>query len=456
MPWKLQGGNAYQTVEGWDDLIDLEPAAEGTYAIVTGGVDGATLSGDCLVRRGATAWGLPSSDSTARAYMAAHPIPNLSPKADYTYILPSSGFYTFDDFPVTDSVKSYRLRLHPNGPANTFTAAQIGLANHLTSSYTVNRVYLMRSDNTNPAVTENSATGLVTVVGSPITIPAGSDASPSWTWLTSTAMGTISQLDLLIEVAAGAPLASWGDYGWEGIGWTATLQEVLSTNLSSSINFSGSNSYGMHPLIACKFTGLATPVCWLPFVGDSWPDGYGDGPGPRRPVGIAGRLNARWSAASQPIAPMMFARSGFTTTQSVTRLQNLLANFDVRAAAVQFNSLNNVIQELSNTQCQTDWIAVEDAMGSRKLAPFVGGCMLTWPSGAFSAWKANSDWMVARNALTNVDIYDTCVSPTTGEFGVGLYFTGEPNPSHLNQAGHTQWEADSHANFRAVLAGWGV
>lgn len=373
--------------------------------------------------------------------------------ADYTYVLPSSALWNFDAIELLEARTSYKISLRPNGPANTFTGMQVGIGNNSTSPITINRVFAMRSDNANTAITENPATGLVTIRATPIVIAAGTDLSPTWHWFNSISLGTVEDCIVLIEAEPGAPLALWGDFGWEGIGWTATTQELLSTNLSTSINFAGSNCWGKMPAIAVKFTGLSTPVCWLPFVGDSWPDGFGDGPGPRRPVGIAGRLNSRWETASQPIAPMMFARSGFTTTESLARLQNLLANFDVRAAVVQFNSLNNVSQALPSAQCQTDWIASEAAMGSRKILPMVAGGTNAWPGGAFAAWKANSDWMVARDPNTNVDIYDACVSPTTGAIGAGL-MSGDG--WHLNQAGFDQWEADAHANMRAVLAGWGV
>jgi hypothetical protein len=456
LPMRLGSKTGIPAAESYPALAALEPAEVGTQRILPDGIPGATNDGPCLVVRYASGWSVPSSDSVARAYMAANPIPNLSPKADYTYILPSSALWNFDTIELLTTRTSYKASLRPSGPANTFNGMQVGIGNNTTNPFTINRVFAMRSGNTNTAVTENPATGLVTIQATPIVIAAGTDLNPKWHWFNSVSLGTVEDCIVLFEAEPGAPLALWGDYGWEGIGWAATQEEVLSTNLSSGISFAGANCWGKMPAIAVKFTGLSTPVCWLPFVGDSWPDGYGDGPGPRRPVGLAGRLNARWSAASQPIAPMIFARSGFTTTQSVARLQNLLANFDVRAAVVQFNSLNNVFQDVPSAQCQTDWLAVEDAMGSRKLLPLVGGATATWPSGGFAAWKANSDWMAARNPATNVDIYDSCVSPTTGAFGAGLFFTEEPNPSHLNLGGFDQWDADAHANMRAVLAGWGV
>lgn len=79
--WYAQtgGSSSYATVASWDDLATLEPATEGTYALITGGVLGAKKPGDALVVRYSSGWGLPSSDAMARAYMAAHPIPNNAP-----------------------------------------------------------------------------------------------------------------------------------------------------------------------------------------------------------------------------------------------------------------------------------------------------------------------------------------------------------------------------------------
>lgn len=448
------GGGGIPTVLSWDDLAALEPAAVGTQRIITGGVDGATLTGDCLVERGPVGWYLPSSDATARAYMNAHPIPNLSPKSDYTYILPSGGF--LDGGADTPGSISYNVEVYPTGPDNTFTSLRIGLAN-IGAAYTVNRCYIMRSDNASTSITEDISTGLVTIVGAPTVIAAGTDEEPTWTWLGASSTswtGGLASVKVLIELAVDARRTTWGDYAWSGLGWYVTNQEQLTTNLSSSISFTGSQAWDGLPLMTVKFENLSTPICWLPCVGDSWFAGYGDGPGPYRPVGWEGRLDTSWYTNGDPIGIMLFGRSGYTTTQSLSRLESLLANFDCRAAVVQFNSLNNVSAPLPDTQCRTDWAIVEDLMGSRKLAPLVGGGTLDslYP-GWFTAWKANSDWMVARNADTNVDVYDTLVSPTTGEIAAGLAYVDN---SHPDADGYTTWASDMITNLRALLSSWGV
>lgn len=370
----------------------------------------------------------------------------------FTYILPTSG--SFEEFSRSGAEESFKIRLEPTGPTNTFQTVRIAFPN-AGAAYTVERVYLMRSGNANTSITEDPATGVVTVSGVPFVVPAGTDEEPAWYEIAvSVSVGPVSDFVLLIDVASGSPRSDWGSGSYRGLGWIYSATEKLSQNLTSGIDFTGGESFGSMPPVRVKFEGLSTPVLWLPFVGDSWAYGYGDGGGPWRPYGIEGRLNARWDAFNQPIAVMGYGRSGYTTDQSLTRLQNLLANFDCRAACVQFNSLNNVLQTLPDTQCRTDWAGVEAAMGTRKILPLVGGGMLdAFAPGWFTAWKANSDWMVARNADTNADVYDNLVSPTTGVIGVGLAYTDD---SHPNTDGYDAWEVDCNANMRSVIAAWGV
>lgn len=381
---------------------------------------------------------------------AAAPSPLLT---DYTYIIPSSGL--LDQFSRSGAVESYNIRLTPTGPANTFQTVRVGFSN-TGAAYTVDCAYLMQVGNANTTITEDPATGLVTVAAAPFVVAAGTNENPTWHWINvSVPTGTVSEFQLLVQMAVNSPRTDWGSSPYLGMGWIWTNTEKLTTNLTDGINFAGGGAFGSLPPIAVKFESLSTPVLWLPFVGDSWMYGFGDGGGPWRPFGIEGRLNDRWSAAAEPIAVIGYAKSGFTTTQCLSRLQNLLANFDCRAACVQFNSLNNVLAPLPDTQCRTDWIAVEAAMDTRAILPIVAGGMLDSASpGWYPAWDANTTWMTGRNADTNVSIYDYVVDPLTGEITSGNAFTADY--AHLNSAGYDNLEVDAHVQMRAVIASWGI
>jgi hypothetical protein len=379
-----------------------------------------------------------------------------SPLADYTYIIPGSGMFGDEADPRSDAERSLVLNLHPAGPSNTFQTVRVALGNN-GDAYTINRAYLMRTDNENTAITEDFDTGIVTVASAPVVIAAGTDALPTRTWLslaipTGTPLGEVA---LLIDAAAGSPIQNWGAYDAWGIGWAPTQLELLATNLTSGISFVGADKcWGSSLPIIVEFGGLSTEVCTLPFVGDSWIAGRGDYGHPYRPYSLAGRLNDRWGTDDQPIAPIAFGRSGFRTDETVSRVQFLLDNFDIRALAVQFNSLNDVLQEVAAGTCRTSWAAVEALVGSRYLLPFVAGGTNNAPEGWWTTWLADMAWVQARNALTNVDVYDNAVSLATGEIAEGMAYIADF--THLNGVGNDQWETDAHANIRAVLTGWGV
>lgn len=458
MPWKLQGGSQYITAESYPALAALEPAAVGSLRILPDGIPGTLNPGPCFIKRYEAGWAVPSSDSAARAYINANPIPNTTPLADHTYIIPGAGAFGSESFdPRPGAIRPLKLRLRPNGPANTFQTVRIGLMNN-GDPYTINRCYLMRAGNTNTAVTENFDTGIVTVSAAPVVIAAGTDEDLSLTWL-SLAIPTgspRSEVVLLIEAAGGSPNPSWGASNMPGLGWVPTNDELLNNNLSSGINLSGQQNWGIALPVVVEFGGLSTPVCTLPAFGDSWIYAYGDQDQYTRPYGLMGRLSDRWRTSGDPIAPINFGRNGFRTSQTLPRIEFLLANLDIRAMLVQFNSLNNVILDPASPVggCRTDWDAVESLAGSRRLLPIVAGGTNNAPVGWWTTWVADMDWMVARNPQTNVDTYDTVVNIATGEINTGFAFTADY--THLNWDGYDQQELDAYANIRAVLAGWGV
>lgn len=374
----------------------------------------------------------------------------VSPKTNYAYILPSSG--NFDDTWRVITRTSFKLKLKPTGPANTFTSVRVALPN-TGAAYTINSAYVMRSTNTNTSVTGNTATGLLAVTTLPVVIAAGTDENPVWTDVgdLNTFDGPVSDFVLLIECDSGCLNSFWGDFSTPAMGWIVTNEEVLDANLSSGISFAGTNSYGTIPPVAIKFEGLSTEVVSLPFIGDSWLDGYGD-VGPIRPYGLEGRLNGLWVLSGLEVAPFMFARTGYKTPQSVNRLESLLTWFDVKALVVQFNSLNNVTSGLPAGTCRTSWQDIEILAGTRRLIPICGGGMTSSITNWWIDWLADQAWMVARNSETDINYLDNLVNIADGTVTPALAFT---DGAHPNSSGYTQWADDSVTHLSSIIASWG-
>lgn len=443
-------GPAIPSLPSWSGLEALEPAAEGTLRLIpAASFPGATAAGDVLVRRGAARWAA-TSDAAILAYIASHSIPNSSPATDFTYILPSSA--NFDNNWRLDTRSSYKLKIKPTGPANTFRTVEIAMPN-TGAAYQIRRAYIMRSGNANTVVTENTATGLATITASPVTIAGGTDAEPVWTpvGVVVTMDSPVADCVLLIECEAGCLGSFWGDFATPGMGWVVSNEELLNTTLSDEISLAGGSSWGTIPPVGVKFGGLSTSVTCLPFGGDSWMDGFGD-IGPRRPYGLEGRLDAAWAAAGVPIAPFMFGRTGFTTPQTVSRIRSLLSWFNVNAIVVQFNSLNDTIQGLDAGTCRTSWQEIEEIAGYRKILPICGGGMTSSISGWWANWLADQAWMVARNPDTDIHYLDNLVNPSTGEVQPGFVYTEDQ--AHPSSPGYGRWRIDSGDHMRDVVLSW--
>lgn len=362
------------------------------------------------------------------------------------------------------SARSYKLRLVPPGPDQAFTGYQIGLLNPSTSTpYNVKYLSVGRWNDT--TLTENPATGHVTLVSTDTPIPAGTDAHPvtgealfPGAWETSiqsiTPSGT-NGIRVAIELGANHPRCHWGTFpGHQGPGWVATFEEVLPGSLSSSWSLTGgSEAYNELPLLYVKWHGLTTSIVTLYGLGDSHPNGIGDNDAPYTPYGIFGRMNARWRSAGVRIGAINVARVGHTTDQFRKRLQFVREQFGARIVAHQGFSINNISQSIPYAQFRTDWVSSEDYATAQgmTLLPFLGAGangIVDHPEDWWTLMKAEQDWLIARRSNTQTGARTTLINQSTGGYGGGLVYS---DGGHPNNAGHAQWETDSHAGFKSAI-----
>lgn len=367
--------------------------------------------------------------------------------------------------PVIGSARSYKLRLVPPGPDQAFTGYQIGLLNPSVSSpYTIKYLSVGRWNDT--ALTQDPATGHVTLVGADTPVPAGADADPltgealfpgAWeTAIQPIAPSGTNGIRVALELAANHPSCAWGFFpNHQGPGWVATYEEVLPGSLSASWSLAGgAEAYNQLPLLYVKWHGLAQPIVTLYGVGDSHPGGIGDNDTPFAPYGLFGRLNARWRSAGVRIGALNVARPGHTTDQFRKRLQFVREQFGARLVAHQGFSINNIMRFGSPyAQFRTDWISSEEYAASQgmTLLPFLGAAANSIVDHAEDWWtpmKAEQDWLIARRPNTQTGSRTRLVNQSTGAYGAGLAFSDGGHPNNL---GNNYWEQDSHAGFKAAI-----
>lgn len=365
---------------------------------------------------------------------------------------------------VLNADRSYKLRLIPPGPDQAFTGYQIGLMNPSTTTpYNIKYLSVGRWNDT--TLTQNPATGHVTLVSTDTPVPAGTDPHPTTgealfpgAWETSiqpiTPSGT-NGIRVALELAAGHPRCNWGFFpSHQGTGWVATYEEVLPGSLSTSWSLTGGDqAYNELPLLYVKWHGLNQTIVTLFGLGDSHANGIGDADQPFAPYGIFGRMNARWRTAGIRIGAVNVARVGHNTAQIRKRLQFIRERFDARLVAHQGFSINNISQGIPYAQFRTDWISSEDYATSEgiTLLPFLGfgaNGIVDHPEDWWTPMKAEQDWLIARRPNTQTGIRTTVQNMSTGGYNSGYVYS---DGGHPNNAGHTQVEADSHAGFKSAI-----
>lgn len=372
---------------------------------------------------------------------------------NYTYISPGgTASYAID----TSADSAWRIDVRPAGPNNSWSSVDIGFCNDQSTPYTVNRVYV--GNTSASTLTENFATGFVTVINSPVTIYPGSPTHHRVTWVAvNVPANTTTKMQVVVELASGARQRYWSDsrlsLGWEELGGGRNSKMSVLPS-SGTFSIAGLNeTFGVMPSLVMKFNNLTTPVATLFYVGDSHVAGYGDNGGVNYRKGLGGRLNDRFVANNYPVAMIQLGNDGQTSTQIKNRFFNICNDFDVRCAMVQFGSINNFTYSIPASQWRADWLDVEYAMSGQALVPILGGVN----NGATAPNKADQigewNWIEARNPLTINGVKTRCINPVTMEW-IAPY--GHTDNAHFSLLGYDALEEDTHAQIESWLSNYGI
>lgn len=374
-----------------------------------------------------------------------------------SYLIPPAG--AGEGF--TSAIKqdsSYQILLHPLGPEQDWTSLRIGLLNY-GPAYAVKAMNLaITGPGTKPAgMGKDFATGFVPVISRQTTIKPGTDDSPTITWLGSWPAASSQgkrQVRLQIELAKGSPVVSWSGAApgpkFLALGWILTGDEGLEKNLTDGFSTAGHNTFGQLPLLVLEFSGHPKPVIPLLCIGDSTLWGYGDGNQYSNPYGVPGRLANRWRDAGIYVAPVNFGRVGHPTDKFNLRLKAILSECDFGACLLQFGSINNVVRQLPYEQMQADWLVAEKLLNEKHLAviPWLSPGMNAQDPKWWPAYKAQQDWMIARNANTVAGYRKRLCDMTSGHYPAGMNFSDGAHPS---SEGYDCWEADSYLAIEQAI-----
>lgn len=359
--------------------------------------------------------------------------------------------------------RSWIIRLYPGSFTDvTFTGVKIGFMNPSTSTtYNIKHMSVGRFIDT--ALTQNASTGFVTLATNQ-TVPVGTsswngEAVVPGVW--RSALHSITPVDyngiqVAVELDVNHPESSWGiGYSYAGVGWDPD-NTLLPNSLTATWDISSpSAAFGMHPCMFVEFFGLSKSIVWLPVIGDSHIAGIGDQDSPFNPYALPGRLAARF-AGNKRIAPINCGRSGHTTDRIAQRFAWMCDTFDVRCAMIEGFSINNIANDIAYSQFRTDWQGIESTSTSNgvRVLPILGAGadgIVDHPEDWWTPMKAEQDWLIARTPETVTGIRTTVQNQTNGHYNTGYVFS---DGGHPNDAGYTQWEADSYSAIQSQLETW--
>lgn len=453
-------GGGIPAIGSWDLLATLEPAAENTQRIITGGVSGATLTGDCLVKRGATNWYLPSSDETARAYMLYNPIPapTYNPFRSHIYLAPAAGHMEEQTF----GQRSISVIMPRVSKASfSWSSVRLYMADITGTPVAPEGVWfgLQDVDGDNPQYIESwvAATGLVAP-------PAGTVDSPGIGPVCNltTLAGSTSTKAIVVRIQMPAGTYTKGKISTGASlipDYVSRFGRVIDGPITSDPGtWTGwGEAFGEMPWFVLQVAGLSVPQCVIGGIGDSHMQGYRADAGGQGTRGMLGEMYSLYQT-TENLFVTNFAKSGDNISQISSKLHAFEAALDIGGWLHQRASINDRdgSNDITTTQANLTYdalvadysylsglnkimIPIQSAGFDDGATGWYGRYTARQPD-EIAAWPAH---MYNASSILNSD---------------GSYQTdmGGPDGGHPSELGYQTWAGPSWTSLIAALTSFGV
>lgn len=455
----IGAGSSYVTVASWDDLATLEPATEGTYALITGGVLGAENTGDALVVRYSSGWGLPSSDAVARAYMAAHPIPapEFNPFRSHIYLSPAAALMNSETLPQRAVTVAFpRVSLASFG----WNTIRIVMADITGAPVAPEGVWIGLSgvDDNDP----RSATSWVAATGL-VAPPAGTLAEPGvgpvCDYVTLPSTTALSSIVVRIQMPGGT-------YTTSRIGTDISLVPDFVSRFTYSIDGSiiadpevetgWGEAFGVVPWFIVQVAETTVPQCVLGGAGDSVMRGYRADLGGNGTRGMLGEMYALQGSANLNIVNL--SEHGMTAEGISLRMRAFEEGLDLGGWIRQRASINDREVDWDYTTIQADAsFALLNSdytyllTRSKLMIPIEGYGFDGGPSGWYTRFLSREPDEIAAWPARMYDA-DSITNPD-GSYIIDM---GGPDGAHPSLLGYQTAASPSWVSIQAALDLFGI
>lgn len=374
--------------------------------------------------------------------------------ANFTFIAPGS---CMTMGPSTTANTGFVFPLTPGDGTLSFDEVVLTFYSMSGNPVELRRLYVGPLSGT--AVTENYATGFVTVVSSPIIISAGTADNPSWQSFTVSVPGGAGSFAVVVELGAGSEMSTWTQ-AYQDIGFDQTLLgrearlSVVPSSGTFNVTTTGS-TFSQYPNMSARVNNLSSSVGTIVMTGDSHVADYSTDGDYNNRRGVAYRYEQLALSEGIPAYFVQIANDGLTTLQIKNRTQALLSGpfMGARLGVLQAFSINNFTAGRTANQAKQDYLDTEALFGAQPTLPALYGVN---NSATAPQWALQQDvqaWSLSRRSDTLDDHIGVTVDGSTGQWIVPY---GASDGAHATAAGQAAQADACWPSLRAWLTSVGV
>jgi lysophospholipase L1-like esterase len=407
-------------------------------------------------KREATLWS-PGINATDLNYIASHPMPApdvLPTMANFTFIAPGSCM-TMGSPTVANT--GFVFPLTPGDGTLSFDEVVLTFYSMSGNPVELRRLYVGPLNGT--TVTENYATGFITVVSSPVTVSAGTADNPSWQSFTVSVPGGAGSFAVVVELGANSELSTWTQ-AFQDIGFDQTLlgREARLNVVPSSGTFnvtSTASTFSQYPNMSARVNNLSSNVGTVIMNGDSHIADYSTDGDYNNRRGVAYRYEQLALSEGIPVRFVQIANDGLTTLQIKNRTQALLSGpfMGARLGLLQVFSINNFTAGRTAAQAKQDYLDVEALFGGQPTLPALYGVNNAATAPQWTLQQDVQAWSLSRRPDTLDDHIGVTVNGSTGQW-INPY--GASDGAHATAAGQAAQADACWPSLRGWLASVGV